>query len=422
MQLVIFEDELAGNFSPIALTRPVFELLCGHTSLRDRLHAALDVQTWGVLVRDYLQGDYEERFSECRVNSLEQLPDEPSLFVNARCLPDLQKIQKLSISDVGLIDDHAVAFFVPGETVGTLSLKTITNYAQELLLKRTPVDVGGTLLRYPWDLVSANQHQIREDFKSIPANLIEKDLPAHVAFLGDRSQIRIDDSAHLDPYVVIDARHGPVTIENGVIVQAFTRIEGPAFIGRETRLFRANIREGTTIGPVCRIGGELEESIIHGYANSYHDGFLGHSYVCPWVNMGALTTNSDLKNDYSSVRVPVAGQMVDSGTTKVGCMIGDHAKTAIGTFFNTGSSIGVMSMILPAGELQPKHVPSFTRMWHGQMEAISDVEEYLRTARTAMERRGKAMSNAEANIYRFLISATESERNSAIAYQRAKRS
>ena len=129
-------------------------------------------------------------------------------------------------------------------------------------------------------------------------------------------------------------------------VLPFTRIEGPAYIGRESQLFRAHIREGTSIGPVCRIGGELEASIVHGWCNKYHDGFLGHSYVCPWVNLGALTTNSDLKNDYSPVRVPLAGESLDTGSTKVGCFIGDHTKTALASLINTGSSIGVMTMEL----------------------------------------------------------------------------
>ena len=143
-------------------------------------------------------------------------------------------------------------------------------------------------------------------------------------------------------------------------IQSFTRIEGPCFIGERTQLFRALIREGTTIGPVCRVGGEIEECIFQGYSNKYHEGFLGHSYVCPWVNIGAMSTTSDLKSDYSNVKVPLEGTPIDSGSPKVGSFIGDHVKTAINSMFNTGSSIGVMAMVLPGGPLLPKFIPSFS--------------------------------------------------------------
>src|SRR5207253_6628464 len=108
-----------------------------------------------------------------------------------------------------------------------------------------------------------------------------------------------------------------ISVEAGAVIQSFTRLEGPCHVGTQSQLFRANVRGGTTIGPVCRVGGEIEASILHGYVNKYHDGFLGHSYLCPWVNLGALSTNSDLKNDYSIVRVPLEGRSVDTGLSKV---------------------------------------------------------------------------------------------------------
>ena len=108
--------------------------------------------------------------------------------------------------------------------------------------------------------------------------------------------------------VVIDAEHGPVYLDEGVEVHPFTRIEGPCYVGRNSILLGCKCREGNSIGPMCRVGGEVEESIIHGYSNKYHDGFLGHAYVGQWVNLGALTTNSDLKNDYSNVSIVLDGQ------------------------------------------------------------------------------------------------------------------
>ncbi|HWL09077.1 MAG TPA: hypothetical protein VNQ76_11790, partial [Planctomicrobium sp.] len=178
----------------------------------------------------------------------------------------------------------------------------------------------------------------------------------------------------------------------------------------------ANIREGCSFGPVCRIGGEIEESIFQGYANKYHDGFLGHSYVCPWVNLGALTSNSDLKNDYSNVSVPLQGVKVETGSTKVGSFIGDHTKTALCSLFNTGSSIGIMSLILPGGELLPKHVPSFTRVWHSRLETLPDgCESGIQTAKIAMARRGQTLTPEMERLIRTQFQLTEPEREIAFA-------
>ena len=117
---------------------------------------------------------------------------------------------------------------------------------------------------------------------------------------------------------------------------------------------------------MCRVGGEVEESIIHGYSNKYHDGFLGHAYVGEWVNLGALTTNSDLKNDYSSVSVVLDGKTpVSTGSTKVGALIGDHTKTSIGTLLNTGAYVGAMALIATNGKLLPKFIPSFAWFLEG---------------------------------------------------------
>jgi hypothetical protein len=158
----------------------------------------------------------------------------------------------------------------------------------------------------------------------------------------------------------------------------------------------------------------VEASILHGHVNKYHAGFLGHSYLCPWVNLGALTTNSDLKNDYSNIRVPVSGETVDTGLTKIGCFIADHAKTGIGSLLNTGASIGAMAMILPDGQLSPKHVPSFCKAAHGGLADGIDLERALRTARIAMARRDCELTAAQERLWRRLYVQTREERENAI--------
>ena len=198
-----------------------------------------------------------------------------------------------------------------------------------------------------------------------------------------------------------------------VWVQPFTRVEGPCYIGSQTQLFRANIRGSVSIGPNCRIGGEVEDSIVHGFSNKYHEGFLGHAYVGEWVNLGAITSNSDLRNDYGEVFVPLQGDPVATGQAKVGCFIGDHSRTGMGSMLNTGTAIGVMCNVLPAGVLLPKHVPSFTAVLYGRVGPGFSLDQMFATARIVMGRRGKEFTEAEEQLYRGLYEQTRLERERA---------
>ena len=202
--------------------------------------------------------------------------------------------------------------------------------------------------------------------------------------------------------------YGPASL-----IQPFTRVEGPCSIGAETQLFRGNIRESVSIGPNCRIGGEVEASIVHGHSNKYHEGFLGHAYIGEWVNLGAITSNSDLRNDYGEVSVPLQGDPVKTGQTKVGCFIGDHTRTGMGSMLNTGTSIGVMCNVLPAGLLLPKHVPSFMAVMYGRVGPGFSLDQMFATARIVMGRRGKTFTEDEEQLYLQLFEQTRLERERA---------
>src|SRR5262249_9143064 len=173
------------------------------------------------------------------------------------------------------------------------------------------------------------------------------------------------------------------------VVAAFTRLEGPCYIGPGTHVMGAKVRAGTSLGPGCRIGGEVEASIVLGHSNKYHDGFLGHACLGAWVNLGAGTSNSDLRNDYGEVRVAVNGLLVETGRSKVGCFIGDHTKAGLGTLLNTGTSAGAFAHLLPTGGLLPRYVPSFTGVWNGALVENSDVEALLQTAGKVTRRRAR---------------------------------
>ena len=420
MRVAFFEDAGAVQLGPLALTRPVFELVCGRFSLRERVLSLWPQAEWGVFIRNYLTEVYREEHPGAAVNDGNWLAAGPVLLLNGRWLPEADRLAEIGEGDVGLI----------GETIAYLALQpsSLPLFAslpwhealEQAARASRPVPAGGVLIEYPWHLVERNGPQLEADFRVGGVPSAPLDLGHDVALLGRPEAIHIDASAIVDPFTVIDARRGPVFIDREAVIQPFTRLEGPCYVGPGAQLFRAHVRAGTTIGPHCRLGGEIEASILHGYVNSYHDGFLGHAYVGPWVNLGALTTNSDLRNDYSPVRVPIGGEMVDTGAQKVGCFIGDHAKTALASLFNTGSSVGVMSMILPAGELLPKQIPSFCRVWHGQLDDGLDLEGALETARTVMRRRGCQLSDAQERLLRYLHAATKAEREAAILRFREK--
>ena len=153
---------------------------------------------------------------------------------------------------------------------------------------------------------------------------------------------------------------------------------------------------------------------MHGYSNKYHEGFLGHAYVGEWVNLGAITSNSDLRNDYGEVFVPLQGDPIPTGQAKVGCFIGDHTRTGMGSMLNTGTSIGVMCNVLPAGILLPKHVPSFTAVSYGRVAPGFPLDKMFETARTVMGRRGKTFGEADEQLYRTLYEQTRLERERAL--------
>ena len=236
---------------------------------------------------------------------------------------------------------------------------------------------------------------------------------ATLALVGPSNLLSLHETARIDPYTVFDTTNGPIVVGPNVWVQPFTRVEGPCYIGSQTQLFRANIRGSVSIGPNCRIGGEVEDSIVHGFSNKYHEGFLGHAYVGEWVNLGAITSNSDLRNDYGEVFVPLQGEPVASGQAKVGCFIGDHARTGMGSMLNTGTAIGVMCNVLPAGVLLPKHVPSFTAVLYGRVGPGFSLDQMVATARIVMGRRGKEFTETEEQLYRGLYEQTRLERERA---------
>jgi UDP-N-acetylglucosamine diphosphorylase/glucosamine-1-phosphate N-acetyltransferase len=270
------------------------------------------------------------------------------------------------------------------------------------------------LIQYPWDLVEHNARQLTVDFQLTSTALPLGKRPGSFALVGPEDRLFLHPTAHVEPMVVADTGRGPVVIDREAVITAFTRLEGPCYVGPKTHVLGAKIRAGTTLGPDCRVGGEVEASIIHGHSNKYHEGFLGHCYVGEWVNLAAGTHNSDLRNDYGEVSVRINGSQVATGLTKVGCFLGDHTKTGLGTLINTGSTVGTFCNLLPSGGLLPRHVPSFCSWWNVGLQTNYDWPQLLETAAKMMERRGCVLTEVQAALYRALFDQTALERHRSL--------
>ena len=198
----------------------------------------------------------------------------------------------------------------------------------------------------------------------------------------------------------MDAEHGPIYISKNATIMANAVIEGPCFIGEKTTIkIGAKIYEGCTFGEVCKIGGEIEESIVHAYSNKQHEGFIGHAYIGEWCNFGADTNNSDLKNNYSNVKVQINDTLVDSGSMFVGLFMGDHSKTGINTMLNTGTVVGVGCNVY-GGDFPPRLIPSFH--WGGGTGPTVkyDFDKIMETAQNVMDRRDIELTDALLRLYR----------------------
>jgi UDP-N-acetylglucosamine diphosphorylase/glucosamine-1-phosphate N-acetyltransferase len=261
------------------------------------------------------------------------------------------------------------------------------------------LDLPGDVLPAPWDLVVRNSDQLRLDLPAFfggSARASTEALPwAAVHRIGEHA-VTWEEGVQVDPAVVLDTRDGPVHLGTGVVVRPFTHLKGPAWIGNGTTLLGGTIG-ALSAGPRCLLRGEISESVILGHTNKAHDGYLGHCLLGRWVNLGAFTTNSNLKNNYGQVRVATASGEIDSGLLKVGAFLGDHVKTGIGTRLGAGTSVGAGSNLYGAG-MAPKWLPPFS-WWDGHSVEPYRLDAFLATAEKAMARRGVALTDGQRALF-----------------------
>lgn len=416
MRLILLDLPVAKrlHFDPVALSRPIWELRSGMTTLGEKLIARCGASDIAGFVPPYMAAATRER-TPWPINEPGCLTGQDLVLVNARA-----KAAELEPPRSG---PSQIAFDADGDCIWARinrdDLSQLDTQSIDALLssarQRLPAATIPPTWTYTWELVLTNPANLAADFQAAGRKGVEGRLEQPVSIRGSQDNVYVAPGALVHPMVVIDVEHGPVYIDEGAEIHPFTRIEGPCYIGKKSILLGAKCREGMTIGPMCRVGGEVEESIIQGYSNKYHDGFLGHAYVGEWVNLGALTTNSDLKNDYSDVSVMLDGKnAIDTGSRKVGSLIGDHTKTSIGTLLNTGAYVGAMGLIAGTGKPLPKFIPSFAWFLEGVVTKGFGKRKLYETARTVMDRRGSRWTEAQESMWDEIHKLTAGPRDEAI--------
>lgn len=443
--VVIFEDDRVSHLYPLTLTRPAFDLVCGILSLGEKIRMTLwegagprpatgfsvggpgetrrartrqrsaslgEPSVW-LHARDFVSracpGSADRRF----VTSYGDLWQGSDLvtFVNARLVFGEDLLEKIDFDWAGkyLVDDATAVANVPKDRAEHLAGLLSVTLGDNVFADLPSRPVEAKVVRHPWDIIRYNAEEIASDFRRLGGSRMDSE-PGLGVHLVNPAAMRIAEGVGFSPGVVVDAAEGPVSIESGVQVMANAVLCGPLHLGADSVIRAgATIYGGTSMGPMSRVGGEVAETVIQGYSNKQHGGFVGHSYLGEWVNIGAGTNTSDMKNNYSTVRVRVAGTTIDTGELFLGLVMGDHSKSGIGTIFNAGTTVGVCSNVFGAG-YPPKAIPSFA--WGGVSGFVEhEIGAAIETARRVVGRRGKTLEAPGEAVLRKVYELTADERS-----------
>jgi UDP-N-acetylglucosamine diphosphorylase / glucose-1-phosphate thymidylyltransferase / UDP-N-acetylgalactosamine diphosphorylase / glucosamine-1-phosphate N-acetyltransferase / galactosamine-1-phosphate N-acetyltransferase len=390
--LILFDDDAAARWQPFALTRPAGELLFGTLTLRARAEEALGLSCALHLAEPHLIGFGEEGAPPVAAHG--DAPREGDrLFLLSRFVPAWEGGREwvAGLREAGPVRSggRVVGWYSPAgdDPPGAGFLRDPGRQGSG----GGGADVPGRLLEHVWELISGNPEQIGVDVRARFPDAQTPALPPGVHHWGDHPLV-LDPTAELEPGCALDTSGGPIWLDRGARVRAFSRLAGPAYIGPDSAVLGGSV-EAVSVGPVCKVRGELAESVCLGYTNKQHDGHMGHAYLGRWVNLGAETTNSDLKNNYGTIRIWTPEGPQDTGEIKLGCLLGDHVKTGIGLLLNTGTVVGAGSNLYGAA-MPPTFVPPFS--W-GTGEELTEyrVDKFLEVAERAMGRRQVELSEAQ---------------------------
>ncbi len=399
MQLCFFDDSRATRLMPLTLTRPSNMIRIGILTIAEKWVRRINPAMVTRQMPAYMQGVFD-------APEIEDAQD--CYWINGRFLPDedvMQDILSLE-NDQGLMCDNTpVALRLDGKRSATI-FKAGNIPGTDVTFRET---THGTVLDAPWQVFGENGNQILADVKLLSSELkaVEPSKFPGVHFAG-AEQVFVGESVSIQPGCVINAADGPVVIGDNAQIMAGCLLSGPISIGESAVLkMGAKIYGDTTLGPWCKVGGEVQNVVMQAYSNKAHDGFLGNSAIGEWCNFGADTNNSNIKNNYSAVRIVnwESGKEYETGLQFCGTIMGDHSKTAINTMLNTGTVCGVSANIV-TGKFPPKHIRSFCWLTDNG-EDIYKFDKAMDTAQRVMERRGVSLTPEYRSMMRHIFDKAE---------------
>lgn len=403
MEIVVFEDEFVSQLYPIAVGRPAYAISCGSYCLADWLN---QLGPWRGIVRPHLRDLQRARFASSAAPHPVASPR--TLLVNARLVPSVSNFQVLQKLVTGprpaaiSCGEQLAAAWIDqsvGDTPGPLGRSDLSTY----LGSAEPADASLTLLEYPHDVVRCNLAILGENL----THRLKSGAYQEVA-----EGVFAAEGARLGQFIVSDTRRGPILLDTNATIGPYCFLSGPVYLGPAARVIEHSaIKDAVSISHTTKIGGEVEASVIEPYTNKQHHGFLGHSYLGSWINLGAGTCNSDLKNTYGTVNMDYRCGRVPTGMQFMGCVVGDYAKTAINTSIFTGKVVGVCSMVYG---FVTTNVPSFVnyaRSFGQVTELPPDV--MIATQQRMYARRNVVQEPLDAQLIRDMYDLTRDERQLA---------
>ena len=413
MQVIVFEDTRVRELKPLVNLKPVYGLYTGFRSLQEKLeHSTRGYVTLTWHLRRYLASFYAEQHPEYVVNRLEE---KDVLLVNGRIVCDEAAARVIieGAFDVGkayMQGDNLLFARVDSSLLaadgGLMPDLVDTSILAEQLVTETVT--GFRIIDNLWDLTAFHANELLRDAETLELGRIEGDVHSSVAIVN-RSNVYVAPGAVVRAGAVLDADEGFVAVGDGAIVDPQAVLMQNVFLASWSRAkIGAKLYSNVAVGMASKVGGEVEDSLIEPFVNKQHDGFLGHSYISSWCNLGAGTNTSDLKNNYSQIKLNINGQVRMTGLQFLGLLMGDHSKSSINSMFNTGTVVGTGANIFGSG-FPSKEIPSFSWGGSGGFENY-DVEKAVETARLVMARRKVTMSSAYESMFRFVAGMDCSER------------
>jgi UDP-N-acetylglucosamine diphosphorylase/glucosamine-1-phosphate N-acetyltransferase len=410
MSIALFEDSLWQNFEPISLTKATFDIKVGAKSFFEEHKLTPEI----LLTREYLACVTAERHPNCKVNPSSISSD--TVFVNGLMHPgaifpdrlfNINHTFAITTSRsrrllLARLDDKDIEYLQDSVTAGKsidvkkLKVEKLTNLEDQ--------DTQG-ILSEPWDIINVLENSLATQASTMKN---EMQLGEEIAVTGNNI-VALGRNASVEVGTVLDARYGGIYIGPGAHVEA-SRIVGPAYIDGMAQVKQFTIIEASYIGYNCRIGGEIEHSVISDHTNKAHAGFIGHSYIGEWVNIGAMTTTSDLKMTYGNIKMSTGkNKKIDTGQNKLGSFFADMVKTSIGTLIYSGRRIGVSSHL---HGLVAQDVPSFTIYGTsiGARNVELQINSIIETQRKMMRRRNQMMTKAYEQMIKDLFAITAPDR------------